>query len=77
MIKLLYNPLNLYYMQTMRKTTVMIIITMAITVEQMILIKNTTETDHSISHLRVKNLPIKSHRMQMESDSDLTVMWTH
>ena len=61
----------------MRKTTVMIIITMAITAEQEILTKNTTVTDHSISHLKVKNLPTKSHRMQMESDLDLTVMWTH
>ena len=60
----------------MRRTTIMIIITMAITAEQKILIKNTTETDHSISHLKVKSLPTKSHRMQMESDSDLTVMWT-
>ena len=61
----------------MRKTTVMIIITMAITAEKEILTKNTTVTDHSISHLKVKNLPTKSHRMQMESDLDLTVMWTH
>ena len=61
----------------MRRTTVMIIITMAITAEQKILTKNTMVTDHSISHLKVKNLPTKSHRMQMESDSDLTVMWTH
>ena len=61
----------------MRKTTVMIIITMAITAEQEILTKNITVTDHSISHLKVKNLPTKSHRMQMESDLDLTVMWTH
>ena len=61
----------------MRRTTIMIIITMAITAEQKIFTKNTTETGHSISHLKVKNLPTKSHRMQMESDSDLTVMWTH